>query len=88
MQELQETQVWSLGREDPLEMDKQPMPLFLPGNFHGQSSLAGYSPWGCKELDMTETIKHTQDTWSTSSQELWELLYTKSLCPPNSYVKC
>ena len=25
----------------------------LPGKFHGQRSLAGYSPWGCKELDMT-----------------------------------
>ena len=25
----------------------------LPGKFHGQRSLVGYSPWGCKELDMT-----------------------------------
>ena len=32
----------------------QPPPLFLPGKFHGQWSLAGYSPWGGKELDMTE----------------------------------
>ena len=29
-------------------------PVFLPGKFHGQRSLAGYSPWGHKELDMTE----------------------------------
>ena len=28
--------------------------LFLPGESHGQRSLAGYSPWGCKESDMTE----------------------------------
>ena len=28
-------------------------PLFLPGEFHGQWSLAGYSPWGRKESDMT-----------------------------------
>ena len=27
----------------------QPTPVFLPGKFHGQRSLAGYSPWGCKE---------------------------------------
>ena len=27
---------------------------FLPGEFHGQSSLVGYSPWGHKELDMTD----------------------------------
>ena len=29
-------------------------PVFLPGEFHGQRSLAGYSPWGRKKLDMTE----------------------------------
>ena len=32
----------------------QPTAAFLPGEFHGQRSLAGYSPWGCKESDMTE----------------------------------
>ena len=28
--------------------------VFLPGEFHGQKSLVSYSPWSCKELDMTE----------------------------------
>ena len=32
----------------------QPAPVFLPGEPHGQRSLVCYSPWGCKELDMTE----------------------------------
>ena len=32
----------------------QPTPVFLPGESHGQRSLVGYGPWGCKELDMTE----------------------------------
>ena len=32
----------------------QPTPVFLPGESHGQRSLAHYSPWGCKESDMTE----------------------------------
>ena len=32
----------------------QPIPVFLPGKFHGQRSLVGYSPWGCKESDTTE----------------------------------
>ena len=32
----------------------QPTPVFLSGESHGQRSLAGYSPWGRKELDMTE----------------------------------
>ena len=46
---MQETQVQSPAREDPLE--KGPTPVFLPGEFHGQRSLAGYSPWGHKELN-------------------------------------
>ena len=32
----------------------QPTPVFLPGKSHGQGSLAGYSPWGRRELDMIE----------------------------------
>ena len=28
--------------------------IFLPGEFYGQRTVAGYSPWDCKELDMTE----------------------------------
>ena len=30
----------------------------MPGEFHAQSSLAGYSPWGCKESDTTEQVTH------------------------------
>ena len=37
----------------------QTTPVFLPGEFHGQRNLAGYSQWGCKELDMTEWLTHT-----------------------------
>ena len=37
-----------------MEEEWQPTPVFLPGKFHGQWSLAGYSPWGRKELDTTE----------------------------------
>ena len=32
----------------------QPTPVFLTEKFHGQRSLAGYSPWSCKDLDTTE----------------------------------
>ena len=32
----------------------QPTPVLLPGESHRQRSLAGYSPWGCKESDMAE----------------------------------
>ena len=34
----------------------QPAPVFLPGKSHGQRSLAGYSPWGRKELDRTQRM--------------------------------
>ena len=34
----------------------QPTPVFLPGQSHEQRSLSGYSPWGSKELDMTEQL--------------------------------
>ena len=49
---MQETQVQSLGWEDPLEKGWQPTPVFLPGESHGQRSLIGYSPWGREESDM------------------------------------
>ena len=32
----------------------KPTPVFLPEKSHGQRSLAGYGPWGCKELDLTK----------------------------------
>ena len=35
-----------------------PSPGFLPAEFHRQRSLAGYSPWGCKDSDMTEVTRH------------------------------
>ena len=38
--------VQSLGREDPLEEGMVTTPVFLPGESHGERSLAGYSPWG------------------------------------------
>ena len=37
----------------------EPTPVLLPGKSHGQRSLVGYTPWGHKELDMTERLTHT-----------------------------
>ena len=39
----------------------QPTPVFLPGESHGQRSLAGYSPWGRSELDTTEVTTRTRE---------------------------
>ena len=56
---MQETQVSSLGQEDPLEKTMAAPPVLLLGEFHGQRSLMGYSPWGCKESDTSERLSHT-----------------------------
>jgi len=34
----------------------QPTPVFLPGEYHEQRSLVGYSPWDCKESDTTKLL--------------------------------
>ena len=44
-----------LGRS-PGGREWLPTIVFLPGEFHGQQSLAGYSPWGHKESDMSERL--------------------------------
>ena len=41
-------------RKIPQRRKRQPTPVFLPGESHGQRSLSGYSLWGHKEWDMTE----------------------------------
>ena len=58
MQQPQETQVQSLGQEDPLEEGMATHSSILPEESHGQRSLVGYSPQGCKELDRTEQLTH------------------------------
>ena len=44
-------------RRIPWRREWQPNPVFLPGESYGQRSLAGYSPWGCKQ---SEAIQHTR----------------------------
>ena len=53
--------VQPLGLEDPLEKEVATHSSILGGKSHRQRSLAGYSPWGHKELDTTERLgTHTQ----------------------------
>ena len=49
-------QVQYLVRKIPWRREWQPTPVFLPGRSHALKSLAGYSPWGLKELDVIEHI--------------------------------
>ena len=66
-QETQETQVRSLGQEDPLEEGMATYSIILAWrNPSGQRNLAGYSPYGCKKLDTPKATEHTRVIfWST-----------------------
>ena len=39
---------------------RQPTAIFLPGKSHGQRSLADYSPWGCRESNVTERLSSSR----------------------------
>ena len=55
MQETKDMQVQSLGLGDSLEKGMA-TPIFLPREFPGQRRLAGYNPWGHKELETPERV--------------------------------
>ena len=60
MQEVQEIWVRSLGWEDTLEYEMATHSSILAWTIPWTEELVGYSPWGCKELDMTEQLStHT-----------------------------
>ena len=46
-----------LVRKIPWRRDGQPTPVFLPGEFPGQWSFTGHSPWGREESDTTERLR-------------------------------
>ena len=58
------------SRRSPGEGNGNPAPVFLPGKFHGQRSLEGRSPWGCKESDKIECL--STDTQRVNSISLKE----------------
>ena len=51
---MQETRVQSWVKKIPWRREWLPTPVFLPGKFNGERSLAGHSPWDRKELDMND----------------------------------
>ena len=53
---MQETWVWFLDQEDPLEKGLATHSSIFAWRILGQRSLASYSPWGHKESDMTEQL--------------------------------
>ena len=61
----------------------QPSPVFLPGNFHGQRTLASYSPWGHKESDMTEQLStHTHNgIRQTTIEMIGKIILVQAISP-------
>ena len=82
---MREAWVQSQGWEDPLEeaiLNSNPLQYSCLENPHGHRSLAGYSPWGHKESDVTEQLS-TQIQKSSSTNQIWYIMLgRKENCIP------
>ena len=73
---MQETQVRSLGQNNPLEEDMASHSSILAGKLHGQRILAGYSPWGHKESDTTERLTFSLSfPYMMATRLFWWIVY-------------
>ena len=70
----------SLGREDPLEKEMQPAPVFLPEESQGQRS-----PGGCKQSDTTEATQHST---ARSSSSFFPSIFPFHLPSRNNTLYC
>jgi len=70
---MHKTQIQSLDWENPLEKGMTTHSSILDrGQFHGQRSLEGYSPWGYKESDMTERLTLSLSPQDSTSRK-WKV---------------
>ena len=72
-------------RKIPWRRAWEPNPVFLSEESHGQRSLVGYSPWGCKESDMIEETEHarlTRSFWLVECVPMRTLWHTHEVCVP------
>ena len=83
---MQETWVWSLVRKISWKREWLSTPVFLPGQFHGQRSLLGYSSWGCKELDMTSMSNFFFWLLNSSISSSLICTFPMSLFLPNAFL--
>ena len=75
--------VRSLGHQEmPWNRNWQSTPVFLPGKFHGQRSLLGYSPWSLKEFNMTEHARAQGPHTSKPRQPVPRLFSVSKLGSP------
>ena len=76
---MQETWVWSLGWEDPLEKGMASHSSILACRIPWTESLVSYSPWGCKESDTTEQLTHTHTSLRKPGSRR---IFKTNLAPP------
>ena len=76
---MQEMQVQSLGQENPLEKEMATQSGILAWEIPWTENLVGYSPWGCKELDMTQQL-------TSSSQQQRRDRNSSSIALLNHYI--
>ena len=85
-------------RKIPWSRKWQPTPVFLSGIFHKQRSLAGYSPWGHKESDMTDQLsthldltvrnQNTKNTKKIMGEKYFQMAFTyMQRCSNSSIMK-
>ena len=83
VQETQRCRFDHWVRKIPWRRAWQSTPVFLPGEFHGQRSLVGYSPWGGQDSDMTKVIEHahteTAQTKTLLRTVLLEFLFNEGM---------
>ena len=76
--------------KSPWRREWQPTPVFLPGEFHGQRSLVGYSPGGRKESDTAERLPsiflpcqpRLSAEWDGEMKIFLDIQYLRITCPP------
>ena len=76
---MQETQVGSLGQEDPVEMEMTTHSSTLAWKIPWMRSLVGYSPWGRRESDTTDRFHFLSLIYMTSALE-------RLMIPPTYHV--
>ena len=78
----QEMEVQSLGQEDPLKKEMATHSSILAWKFHGQKSLAGYTPWGHIDPDATEqlSLSHSQALVSSEGLSFSEVSFSYKEC--------
>ena len=64
----------------------KPTPVFLPGKFHGQRSLVGYSPWDHRESDTTKHV-HTENTQKETRNEKKQNAHSLKTLYPKEVVQ-